>query len=330
MPAKPVSLDDSPLPWLAKRPAESNKGSYGRVLIVGGSRGMAGAAALAGMAALRSGAGLVRLAVADCCLETIASFEASMMTSPLVCDAEGRIAGTARERLAELTAPTSATSIVCGPGLSRSAELDELVAWLYTSLKQPAVFDADALNALAAQPEALKKPGGPRILTPHPGEFARLVGAKEIEPREVQEQKAIELATTAGVVIVLKGHRTLVTDGERSAHNTTGNPGMATGGTGDVLTGITTALLGQQLDTTTSQTRPLSKGIGFAHPPSPLGTGHGEGERSTSSHVFNVARLAAHVHGLAGDLAAAELGEVSLIASDLIRFLPAALRQVSN
>ncbi len=331
MATKPISLDDTPLARLAKRPAESNKGSYGRALLIGGSRGMAGAAALAGMAALRSGAGLVRLAVADCCLDTVASFEPSMMTSPLASDAEGRIAGAARERLAELTTASAATSIGCGPGLSRSAELDELVAWLYTSLAQPAVFDADALNALAAQPKILHKPGGPRILTPHPGEFARLVGAKEIEPREVQEQRAIELAATAGVVIVLKGHHTLVTDGAHYAHNTTGNPGMATGGTGDVLTGITTALLGQQFDTADGQSGAQSKSIGFARTLFPRGNGQGEGEqRPTPSRIFNVARLAVHIHGLAGDLAAAELGEVSLIASDLIRFLPASFCTTSD
>jgi NAD(P)H-hydrate epimerase len=251
---------------------------------------MAGAAALAGMAALRSGAGLVRLAVADCCLDSVASFEPSMMTAPLPSDAEGRIASSAREKLQELM--KNAKAVGCGPGLSRSAHLDELVAWLYTSVEQPAVFDADALNALAAQPDVLRKPGGPRVLTPHPGEFARLIGAKQIAARDEQEREAVRLAAECHAVIILKGHRTLVTDGQKQAHNTTGNPGMATGGTGDVLTGVTTALLCQGLS------------------------------------PFDAARLAAHVHGLAGDLAAAELGEVSLIASDLVRLLPKAFQQV--
>jgi ADP-dependent NAD(P)H-hydrate dehydratase len=281
-----------PLPRLAKRPADSNKGSFGRALLVGGSRGMAGAAGMAGMAALRSGAGLVRLAVADCCLDTIASFEPSFMTSPLPCDAEGRIAGAARDDLADLT--KNATAVGCGPGLSRSTELDELVTWLFTTLTQPAVFDADALNALAAQPKMPRRPAGPRVLTPHPGEFARLIQAQKIGPRDEQERQAIELATECGVVIVLKGHHTLVTDGRQESHNTTGNPGMATGGTGDVLTGIITALLCQGLS------------------------------------PFDASRLGVHVHGLAGDLAAAELGEVSLIASDLIRFLPRAFKTVSE
>ena len=281
-----------PLPRLLKRPDDSNKGDFGRALLIGGSRGMAGAAGLAGMAALRSGAGLVRLAVADCCLETIASFEPSFMTFPLPADADGRIAAAARGTLTELT--KNSTAIGCGPGLSRSAELDELVAWLYSTLKQPAVFDADALNALAAQPDVLRTPGGPRVLTPHPGEFARLSQARQIAARDEQEREAARLAAECHAVILLKGHRTLVTDGQKQGHNTTGNPGMATGGTGDVLTGIITALLCQGLS------------------------------------PFDAARLGAHVHGLAGDLAAAELGEVSLIASDMIRFLPQAFQQVSG
>lgn len=290
--SEPPATTAAGLPRLASRAAESNKGSFGRALIIGGSRGMAGAAALAGMACLRGGAGLVRLAVANCCLDTVASFEPSFMTAPLPADADGRIAAEAQPALTELA--KNATAIGCGPGLSRSADLDQLVAWLYTSLAQPAVFDADALNALASQHDVLRRSTCPRILTPHPGEFARLVGAKEISAREVQERQAVELAAETRTVIVLKGHRTFITDGQQQAHNTTGNPGMATGGTGDVLTGVITALLCQGLS------------------------------------PFDAARLGAHVHGRAGDLAATELGEVSLIASDLIRFLPAALREVSE
>ena len=171
-----------------------------------------------------------------------------------------------------------------GPGLGQSAELAAIVAQLYRDLTQPMVVDADALNALAKQPDELKIHAGPRVLTPHPGEFARLLGEEKIPPDE-REGRAIALAAATDTVIVLKGHRTLITDGRQSVHNETGNPGMATGGTGDVLTGIITALMGQGLS------------------------------------PFDAARLGAHVHGLAGDLAAAELGQVSLIASDLIRYL---------
>ena len=136
------------------------------------------------------------------------------------------------------------------------------------------------------------KPGGPRVLTPHPGEFARLVGKKL--DGEARQQAAVELAAKCGVVILLKGHRTLITDGKRQAINTTGNPGMATGGSGDVLTGLITALLCQHLE------------------------------------PFDAARLGAHLHGLAGDLAAKEKGEVSLIARDLVEFLPEAFRESEN
>ncbi len=291
---------NDPLPRLPKRQSDGHKGDYGRAILIGGSRGMAGAAALSGMAALRSGAGLVRVAVAETNLDCVASFEPALMTAALPADPQGRIARAAQNQIGELTA--NATAVACGPGLSRSPDLDFLVAWLYTTLKQPAVFDADALNALAAQPEVLRKPGGPRVLTPHQAEFQRLIAhqsvaasqrAEAIPDRATQENNAAKLAAECGVIILLKGHRTLITDGRRQAHNTTGNPGMATGGTGDVLTGIITALLCQGLS------------------------------------PFDAARLGAHVHGLAGDLGAAEVGEVSLIASDLIRFLPQAFRSVS-
>jgi NAD(P)H-hydrate epimerase len=257
---------------------------------------MAGAIGLAGVACLRSGAGLVRVAVPDSVLDAVSTYEPSLMTSPLP-DDEGRIAAAAREALQPML--KGATAVACGPGLSRSEALDALVAWLYTTLPQPAVFDADALNALSIQPEALRQPAGPRVLTPHPGEFARLIGAAGsaaggLADRAEMERRAAQLAGECGVVIVLKGHRTLITDGARQAHNTTGNPGMATGGAGDVLTGVTTGLLCQGLE------------------------------------PYDAARLATHVHGVAGDLGAAELGEVSLIASDLLRFLPPAFRTVSD
>lgn len=281
---------DLPLPQLAPRQPESHKGDFGSALLIGGSRGMAGAVAMSGMAALRGGAGLVRLAVPLVCQDVIATFEPSYMTVGLPVDDAGRIGLAGRELIAQQI--EKATAIGCGPGLGRSAELDELVEWLYCESKTPAVFDADALNALATRPELLKRPGGPRVLTPHPGEFQRLIGATTRLPRDELERQAVRLAGEAGIVVLLKGHRTLVTDGGQQAHNTTGNPGMATGGTGDILTGLTTALLCQHMA------------------------------------AFDAARLAAHLHGLAGDLAAEEQGQVSMIASDLLRWLPAAFKTV--
>ena len=282
-----TSANDDPLPRLPPRKPEAHKGDFGTALIIGG-RGMAGAAGMAGMAALRGGAGLVRLAVPEPCLDTIAGFEPSYMTAPLPANGDGRIALAAWDRIVELAGP--ATAVACGPGLSRSADLDRLVVRLYQEIAKPMVFDADALNALAAAAEVLAQPGGPRIFTPHPGEFARLVGQKL--DGDARNEAAVALALRCRAVVVLKGHRTLVTDGQRRAINTTGNPGMATGGSGDVLTGLVTALACQHLE------------------------------------PFDAARLGVHLHGRAGDLAAEELGQVSLMASDLIRYLPRAFREL--
>jgi ADP-dependent NAD(P)H-hydrate dehydratase len=278
------------LPRLPPRADDSHKGDFGRALIVGGSRGMAGAVALAGMATLRSGAGLVRIATAQCCQDTVASFEPSAMTIGLPHDDEGRIAGTARAFLGEHVG--ECTALACGPGLGRSRDLVELVTWLYRDIKQPMVVDADALYALAQRPNSLEKHAGPRIITPHEGEFARLLGIESIEPQQ-REELAREFAQRTGTIVVLKGHRTVISDGSQLATNSTGNPGMATGGTGDVLTGIITALLCQQMG------------------------------------AFEAARLGVHVHGLAGDLAASDLGEISLIASDLLKYLPLAWMQMA-
>ncbi len=279
-----------PLPKLKPRRSESHKGDYGRALLIGGSTGMAGAVALSGMAALRSGAGLVTLAIPEVIQSIVAGFEPSYMTIPLAADTDGRITKSPHRVLIENSG--RATAVAIGPGLGRSADLVQLVGRLYFDITQPMVVDADGLNALASQPDLLSRPGGPRILTPHPGEFARLVGKDEMT-LDQRHERAIDLAIRCNVVVLLKGHQTLITDGHRSETNTTGNPGMATGGTGDILTGIITALLCQGLD------------------------------------VFEAAQLGAHVHGLAGDLAAAETGEVSLIASDLLRFLPAAFKAVA-
>ncbi len=272
------------LPRLAERDAEGHKGDYGLALIIGGSRGMAGAVALAGMAALRGGAGLVRLAVPDVCLETVAAFDPSYMTVPLPSDASGHVSRSARSKIVELA--EDATVVACGPGMGRSLGLNVLVAWLYSHLPNPMIVDADGLNALAARPEVLSRPAaGSRILTPHPGEFARLLGRRRV-PSAERRSVAVQLAVQAGAVVVLKGHRTLVTDGASQTLNGTGNPGMATGGSGDVLTGLIASLAGQGL--------------------SPL----------------DAAQLGVYLHGLSGDLAAGQLGQESLIATDLVRFLP--------
>ncbi len=283
---------ESPLPSLPVRRSDSHKGDYGRALIIGGSRGMGGAVALSGQAALRSGAGLVTLAVPDSIVSQVGAIEPSYMTLPLPQDEAGRIDRSAREALAERL--DTATVVACGPGLSRSAGLDQFVAGLYQTVSQPLVVDADGLNALAESPTALQNPGGPRILTPHPGEFMRLAGALRLSGESDMEKLAELMAQRCRAVIVLKTHETSVFDGKSHSKNRLGNPGMATGGSGDVLTGVITALLCQGL------------------PP------------------MDAAHLGVHLHASAGDFAAERLGQVSLIASDLVRFLPDAFLELES
>lgn len=277
------------VPRLPRRAADAHKGTFGRVLIVGGSRGMAGAVSLAGMAALRSGAGLVKLAVGGSCQMTVASFEPSYMTLALPEDENGSISGEALGTILELA--ESHDAVACGPGLSRSAALNTLVLKLFQKVACPLVLDADALNALAEQ-EEWGKPPGPRVLTPHPGEFGRLVQKSIQEVQQNREAEAARLAQQRQVIVVLKGHHTCISDGQQLAINPTGNPGMASGGSGDVLTGILAGLLGQKLS------------------------------------PWEATRLGVYLHGLAGDVAAEKFGQESMIASDLVASIPAAMQQL--
>lgn len=293
-----IDVTDTRLPQLGDRRSESHKGDYGRALIVGGSLGMAGAPALAGTACLRSGAGLVGVAIPVCVQPTVATYCPAYTTHALADDGE-RVTITASQTLADLINLAEAAAI--GPGLGRSKAITQLVGHA-TTLSTPLVVDADGLNALAARWSSKLRqtpPDAPLVLTPHAGEFARLRGKPLEDPSDDEErlEAAAELARSVGgpeTIILLKGSRTVITDGQRFAVNTTGNPGMASGGSGDVLTGVITALLGQ--------------GLGG----------------------FEAARLGAHVHGLAGDLAAAKLGETSLIATDLVDHLPAAWRALNE
>lgn len=290
-----IDVAHDPLPALRDRVTTSHKGDYGRALVVGGSLGMAGAPALAGMACLRSGAGLVSVATPRCVQTTVAGFCPAYMTQPLADDGE-RLVDKAGQAIAKLLEAADAAAI--GPGLGRSDAINALVGSTWTVAK-PMVIDADALNAIAAMGASRAAPAGPRVLTPHAGEFARLSGSPLSDPNSATERRdrAAELARSLGgeqTVVLLKGAHTVITDGERYAVNATGNPGMATGGTGDVLTGVVTALLAQ--------------GLG----------------------AFDAARLGAHVHGLAGDLAAAKLGLIALTATDLLDYLPEAWIQTTK
>lgn len=280
------------LPRLAARRPGANKGDFGRVLVVAGSRGMSGAAILCGSGVLRGGAGLVRIAVPEVILPIVAGGNPCYMTVPLPHDEDGRLSLAGKS---QLLSQTQASDVVAlGPGLGRSPELTGLVTDILGQCAVPLVLDADGLNACADQPGALKNHAGPVIITPHPGEFARLA---RLETRAVQERRqelATQFAQDFKVVVVLKGQHTIVSDGRRVYRNTTGNPGMATGGSGDVLTGLIAALCGQGLE------------------------------------PFQAAQLGVHVHGLAGDLARCDLGEMGMIASDLLTYLPRALRTVGH
>jgi NAD(P)H-hydrate epimerase len=280
------------LPRLVPRAADSNKGSFGRVLIVAGSRGMNGAAILCGRAALRGGAGLVTVAVPHEILPIVAGGDPCYMTVPLSQDGAGQLDFPA---LAEIFAlEQTKTVLAVGPGLGRGSELSRLLPELVGKATRPLVLDADGINAFVGQVGKLHTSGVPLILTPHPGELARLLALDVPTVQGRREELATRCAREHRAVVVLKGHATIVTDGRRLYRNSTGNPGMATGGTGDVLTGLIAALLGQGLD------------------------------------PFAAAQLGVFLHGRAGDLARDRLGEVSLIATDLLDFLPAAIRQLQN
>ena len=259
------------IPRLPARRANSHKGEYGRVLIVAGSRGFGGAAVLCGRGALRGGAGLVTVVCPRDIHDVVAAGNPCYMTADLPDHALGL---------------PPADVIAIGPGLGRTANVAGLVRELVSGFAGPLVIDADALAALVPGQPARSVPA---VLTPHPGEFARLVNQSITEVQSRREELAVAYAREQGVVMLLKGSGTIVTDGVRVSVNSTGNPGMATGGCGDVLTGLIAALLGQRLQ------------------------------------PFEAAVLGAWAHGRAGNLAEAQFGEISLTAVDLLDHLPAAL-----
>ncbi len=287
----PELFEDDPEIWLsliqprqfaailAPRAKGANKGNFGHVLVVGGSCGKTGAPAMAAMAALRAGAGLVTVASAAENLPVIAGHAPEIMTTPL--DAEKPGAGM--------------DVLAVGPGLGTSAESVALVRRLFAESTQPMVVDADGLNALAGA-QWLGAAGKLRVLTPHPGEMSRLCGKSVAEVQDDRVATARTFAQENQVCLVLKGQRTLIAfpDG-RVWINPTGSPAMAKAGTGDILTGLIAGMLAQF---------PNDAGQAIA--------------------------AAVYVHGLAGELGAAQLGEKSLIATDLLRYLPAALEECAK
>lgn len=234
-----------PLPKLAARREDSHKGDFGHALFIGGSRGMSGAIAMAGLSALRTGAGWVSLAVPDRCLETVAAVSPCLMMVPLDSDSQGRISVQAIEQLAPWF--SKASCIAIGPGMGRSRELQLLMSKLLRKLTCPLVIDADGLNNLAESGGWPLKTKQPVVITPHPGEWSRLSGIAAAD-RDAQCRMAILSASKFdAMTIVLKGHRTLITDGKSAVLNATGTPAMSVAGSGDVLTGIITGLICQGL-----------------------------------------------------------------------------------
>ena len=275
------------IPTLPPRAVDSHKGTFGRVLIVAGSKGMSGAAVLCGSAALRSGAGLVTVACPPDIQQIVAMGNPCYTTAAIPQTAQALYDTRSADAVIHLA--DDADVVAIGPGLGHRPDVAELLRAVLTALPgTPIVLDADALNVF--QVEMLSNRTVPPILTPHPGEFARM---KQLSVAEIQidrEGVASRFAKRQRVVLALKGHGTIVTDGERIYVNETGNPGMATGGSGDVLTGCIAAFLAQRMT------------------------------------PFDATVLGVWAHGQAGDFAAKRIGQVGLIASDVVEELPLVLR----
>lgn len=274
---------------LEPRALDSNKGLYGHVLIIGGSLGKTGAAGMAGLSALRAGAGLATIATPRSALPLVAAVAPELMTEALAETEAGSISADA----SLATAMSGKTVVALGPGISRNESTVEFVRKFVRDCTLPLVIDADGLNAFENRAQNLMGTSRPLVLTPHPGEMARLTG---VSTREIQADRiaiAREFARKHGCMLVLKGYRTLIASPNGDVWvNPTGNPGMATGGTGDILTGMVAGMVAQHVD-----------------------------------DVPRAVATAVYLHGLAGDLARDELGEQSLLASDLLTYLPDAFHR---
>lgn len=281
------------VPKLPRRDRSGHKGTYGKILVVAGSRGMTGAAVLCGWAALRGGAGLVQVACPACVQDVVAAGHPCYTTLGLRLHTDGSFSEGAAFDLIE--AGQSADVLAVGPGLGRQPCVATLVRALLAGLPdKPVVLDADALFALSPYTDEFRDRAGPLILTPHPGEFARLTGDAPPQSDDERAARAVGFARRFGGILLLKGAGTVVTDGAGLYRNTTGNPGMATGGSGDVLAGLIAALVGQGM-------APLDAAV-----------------------------LGAWAHGRAGDLAATVVGETSLTARDLLDYIPAVYRELES
>jgi ADP-dependent NAD(P)H-hydrate dehydratase / NAD(P)H-hydrate epimerase len=279
------------------RVPDSNKGMYGRVAVIGGARGTAGAAAMASLAALRAGAGLVTAAVPESILPIVAQAALELMTAPLIEGENGEIssANLLPERLNPLLEKIDVLAV--GPGISQHPETARFVVDLVGQTRLPLVLDADALNIAAKNQEILNGRDRILVVTPHPGEMARLIGGSVKDVQADRENVAGKFATQRQITVVLKGWRTLIAHPDGSiAVNTTGNPGMAKGGSGDILTGIVAAMLAQYA------------------------------RDGSAASVATAVEAAVYLHGLAADLAVMEQDEHTLLATDTVSHLCNAFR----
>lgn len=281
-------------PLLGPRPRDSNKGKYGHVLVVGGSVGKTGAAAMAGISALRVGAGLATVATPRSAWGIVAGYYPELMTEPLHETDAGSISTQALEGFEQVA--EKKTVLAIGPGISAHPETTSFVRTVVGNAKIPIVLDADGLNAFARQSDKLTGRGRTLVLTPHPGEMARLTGMSIGEIQRDRVHVARSFAQEHQLILVLKGDRTIVAraDGEAWV-NTTGNPGMATGGTGDILTGMVAGLMAQ-----------------------------------SPGREFESVLAAVYLHGLAGDVTRETLGEHSMIATDLVGTMGEAFRRTGR
>jgi NAD(P)H-hydrate epimerase len=282
----------------APRPVDSNKGKFGHVLVVGGSTGKWGAPVMTSLAAMRAGAGLVTAAVPAPGIAAVSGFAPELMTWPMEVGADGLMLGSTLTAEAQVLLVAGKTVLALGPGLGQSGETLKLVQGLLSGTRIPAVIDADALNLLAANPKLLgelgksAREGRTVVLTPHPGEMARLTGLTIAEVQGRRLEVARDFAQRLGMTLVLKGARTLIAhpDG-RAAVNTTGNPGLAKGGSGDLLTGLVAGLIAQH---------PAQAGLAV--------------------------EAAVCLHGLAADMAVGEGDEHTLLATDTLQYFSRAFR----
>jgi len=275
---------------LAPRAEDANKGSFGHVLVLGGSIGKAGAAAMSGMAALRTGAGLVTVATPRSAQTTVAAFAPELMTEPLEETVHGTVSFASLEGINPQVLSLKHDVLALGPGISRNADSAEFVRVLVARCKKPMVLDADGLNAFEGCADRLSGKERPLVLTPHPGEMSRITGSSIADIQSDRIRITREFAVKRHAYVVLKGKNSVVAmPNGRVWINPTGNPGMATGGTGDILTGILAALMAQYPD-----------------------------------HLEQAIIAGVWLHGAAGDNACEAMGERSLIATDLLSALPKA------